>query len=139
MAARVWQRVQNTQEPGDLSAEILLLLAEEAEDAALYRRFAKHTSKEKTVLLETIMRSNQQCTATLRGLYYLLTGSYPKAVPASPAVSTNILQHCYGSALRRSIRYGQWCSHSEYGCAFQQLETLSRQRCLLLLQLAGTS
>lgn len=138
MAARVWQRVQATQEPTDFSAEILLLIAEEAQDSALYHLLSKNTSKGKAAILESLLRSSRQSLAILRGIHYLLTGSHPTAVPAQSNISSVSLRHCYGDTLRRSIRYGQLCSQSEYTSAFAQLETLSRQRCVLLLQLLGT-
>lgn len=138
MAARVWQRVQAKQEPADLLPEVLLLLAEETQDAALYHRLSKNTSKGKAAILENLLHFSRQSLSILRGIHYLLTDSYPAAVPAQSHISSVSLRLCYGDTLRRSIRYGQLCSHSEYTSAFAQLETLSRQRCVLLLQLIGT-
>ena len=138
MAARVWQRVQTNQEPADLSGEVLLLLSEEAEDTALYHRLLKNAGKGKSGILENLSRSSQQSLSILRGIYYLITGSYPTPVPTQVSVSPASLRLCYGSTLRRSSRYGQWCSHHEYASAFAQLETLARQRCVSLLQLIGT-
>ncbi len=138
MAARVWQRVQAKQEPADLSAEVLLLLAEEAKDAALYHRLSKNSTKENSAIIESLLRSSRLSCSILRGIHYLLTDSYPAPAPTQTAVSSVSLRLCYGDTLRRSIRYGQWGSHSEYSCAFAQLEHLARQRCIWLLQLIGT-
>ena len=138
MAARVWQRVQAKQESADLSPEVLLLLTEEAKAAALYHRLSKNASKEKAAILESLLRSSRQSLSILRGIHYLLTDSLPATVTAQDNASSVSLRLCYGNTLRRSILYGQWSGHSEYACAFLQLETLARQRCALLLQLIGT-
>ena len=137
-AARVWQRVQANQEPADLLGEVLLLLAEEANDAALYHRLSKISTKEKSVILENLLRSSRQSLSILRGIHYLLTDRNSVSAPMQSAGSSASLHRCYGDTLRRSLRYGQWCSHSEYACAFTQLEHLARQRCVWLLQLIGT-
>ena len=137
MAARVWQRVQAKQEPDDLLGEVLLLLTEEAKDAALYHRLSKHANKEKALIFESLLRSSRQSLSILRGIHYLLTGSHPTTATTQNNTSSLSLRLCYGNTLRRRIRYGQWCSHSEYASAFVQLETLTQQRCVLLLQLIG--
>lgn len=139
MAARVWQRVQAKEEPVDFLGDILLLLAEEANDASLYHRLSKNSTKEKSVILENLLRSSRQSLSILRGIHFLLTGRNPAPASTQAVVSSASLRLCYGDTLRRSLRYGQWCSHSEYACAFTQLENLARQRCVLLLQLIGIS
>lgn len=138
MAARVWQRVQAKQEPVDLLGEVLLLLAEEATDAALYYRLSKNSTKEKSAILENLLRSSRQSLSILRGIHFLLLDRNSEPAPTQSALSSVSLRRCYGDTLRRSLRYGQWCSHSEYACAFTQLEHLARQRCVWLLQLIGT-
>lgn len=137
MAARVWQRVQNTQEAGNLSGEILLLLAEETQDVWLYRQLSKTQSKENTAVLAKLLENSRQCVHMLRGIHYLLTGTYPETVRRSRIPSPAPLRGCYGSTLRRNARYSQWSSHSEYGPAFAQMAALNQQRCCLLLQLIG--
>lgn len=137
MAARVWQRVQGTQESGNLAGEVLLLLAEETEDAWRYRQLSKNQNKEKAATLAKLSDSSRQCVHTLRGIHYLLAGAYPETVRRSTAPSPAPLQSCYGNTLRRNARYSQWSSHSEYGPAFAQMAVLSQQRCCLLLQLMG--
>ena len=137
MAARVWQRVQGTQESGNLAGEVLLLLAEETEDFWRYHHLSKNQNKEKTVALTKLSDSSRLCVHTLRGIHYLLTGAYPEIIRRTTVPSPAPLQTCYGNTLRRNAKYSQWSSHSEYGPAFAQMAASSQQRCCLLLQLMG--
>ena len=139
MAARVWQRVQAKEEPVDFLGEVLLLLTEETNDTALYHRLSKNATKEKSVILESLLRGSRQSLSILRGIHSLLTDRIPAPAPTQAVVSSASLRLCYGDTLRRSLRYRQWCSHSEYACAFAHLENLARQRCVLLLHLIGIS
>lgn len=138
MAARVWQRVQNTQTETPV-ADISLLLQEEAADLSRYRQLQNTLGSTSKPLLQQLMRKTQQCISILRGIAYLLTDTVPaiKPYPLPKELPVSSLRHAYGATLRRINLYGGWQDHPEYGPGFQTLHALSAERCSLLLQLLG--
>lgn len=139
MAARVWQRVQIGSAPEDPTADILLFLQEELTELSRYHQLSG-TLGSASKLLPQLIKSTQQCTATLRGICLLLANTSPevKPFPLPKELPVSALRRSYGATLRRISRYEHWSSHSEYGPGFLKLTELSRQRCQHLLQLLGS-
>ncbi len=140
MAARVWQRVQGGNAAENPTADLLSSLQEELTELSRYRQIAGTLGSASKPGLQQLIHMTQQCISILRGIYSLLTDTAPevKPFPLPKELPVSALRRSYGSTLRRSARYDQWSSHSEYGCAFSEMAALSQKRCCLLLQLIGT-
>lgn len=139
LAARVWQRVQGSNIADDPTADILVAVQEELTDLSRYHQLSGALGSTFKADLRQLTKITQQCVSTLRGIHFLLTETAPEAkpFPVPKELPASTLRRCYGTTLHRISRYGHWCSHPEYGPGFLKLAELSRQRCLLLLQLLG--
>ncbi len=139
MAARVWQRVQNSDTRTTSTPDILSFLQAESADLSRYRQLFNQHSFAGKPELPLLIAKTQQCVNSLRGIWFLLKDAYPDTItsPLPKELPVSSLRSCYGRTLQRISHYDLWTQHAEYAPGFLLLSQLSRERCQLLLQLLG--
>ena len=140
MAARVWQRVQGDSKKEDLSAALPLFLQKELTELNRYHQLSITLGGISKSNIEQLIKITQQCISVLRGIHLLLTNTVPQVTPSPlpKELPISVLRRCYGTSLHQIAQYEHWGTYPEYGPGFVGLSKLSRQRCLLLLQLLGS-
>ena len=140
IAAKVWDRVQNTVVPvGDAQA-VLTLIAEEMTDAATYARLSKRLPPPQAQIIRQISQQEQSHISCLKGIYTLITGEKPLVPP--PAVADDppeiILRRCYGREMRCLSQYESRMSDPQYGHIFRSLARQEQEHCHRILEILGT-
>ena len=136
--ARVWERVRGEgSAPPDAGAFPGLLL-EELQAAAALQLLSRRFQGRERMLLQRMVREEQEHAACLRGICRLVNGSTPACrAPAAEDTSTEILlRRCYAGKMRALAAYESRCS-GEYAPAFAAMAAQERQHACLLLQLMG--
>lgn len=137
-AAAVWQRVQSTAQPKQISRKLTALIQEELTEAALYQQLFRKTQNQP--LLQQLARQSSAHAACLRGMYLLLTGEYP--APFTPQLGQGatepVLRRCYGHTLSRVTQYEALSADLEYGMVFSRLTKQAQEQCHNLLILLGS-
>lgn len=137
-AARVWQRVQNTDLPKE--AGLLGMIAQEGSDAATYLQLSRKFQGKHSVTLRKMYEEEQAHTDCLKGLYTLITGTHPvvKATPLSTVNIETLLRQCYGREMQSLAAYEQRITDPEYGQVFFMLAAQEKEHCRILLEILGS-
>ena len=137
-AARVWQRVQENNQPKE--AGLLGMIAHEWSDAATYLQLSRKFQGKQSAALRKMYEEEQSHTDCLKGLYTLITGTRP-SVKAVPLASDNIealLRQCYGREMQCLALYEQRTADPEYGQIFTRLAAQEKDHCRMILELLGS-
>lgn len=144
MAARVWQRVQNTQtvpvkEPEGRESMLQAMIMEEWISAMTYLQLSRQVSAREASALQRLHREEQTHMACLKGIYTLITGEKP--IVHTPPVSREplelMLRKCYAREMRSLKEYEARAQDGEYGHVFAKLAEQEREHCRAVLELIG--
>ncbi len=136
-AARVWQRVQDTQaSPQEDNWPALVQDALGA--AAAYQSLARQLPKQ-AQLLQRLSREARNSGACLRGICLLAQDSAPLLrVPAAPRErAETLLRKCYARAMNRAQAYSRRAGGGEYGPVLQRLADQEQEHGQRLLEVLG--
>jgi len=139
MAARVWQRVQNTAQPEQDAQWLLGLIGQKWIGATTYLALSRRMQGKNSTVLYRLFQEKQTHAACLRGIYKLITGTSPavrSAPPAKEAVET-VLRRCYGREMQSLAQYEAHSADPEYGQVFERLAVQEREHCRTILELLG--
>ena len=142
-AARVWQRVQAAEQPGDRKDDqvenLQELIMNEWTAAATYQLLARQAQPKAAAVLQRLAREEHSHGACLRGMYSLITGE--KCEVHSPKLQKEpmerTLRRCYGLEMRSLKAYEAKSSHPEYGHVFSRIAQQEREHCMALLGILG--
>lgn len=137
MAARVWQRVQGTQQPREQG--LLELISGELTNGSTYLQLSRQFQGKPAQRLRQLTEQTQDHAACLKGIYTLLAGNRPmaQAMPVPREKADMMLRRCYGRAMRCLAAYEARSTDPEYGPVFARLADREREHCRLLLELLG--
>ena len=138
-AARVWQRVQNSQTPPAENTGLSALIYDELQDAAVYRQLANRMGQREGSILRRLYDEEQAHAACLKGIHILITGSkVTPQIPQIPQESVEMtLRRCYGREMRCLAQYEARSDDPEYGPVFSRLAAQEREHCLAVLEILG--
>ena len=141
-AARVWQRVQQTQpqekQPVHLE-ELPELMMNEWSSAAVYRQLGRQFPGKEGDVYRRLAQRELKHGNCLRGMQFLIRGektSIPGAQPVNEPLERT-LRRCYGSHLRGMKAYETRMDDPEYGPVFGELARQERENCITVLELIG--
>ena len=139
-AARVWDRVQNTAVPAGDSQLILILLTEEALDAATYLQLSKRLPPPQAAVIKQLAQQEQAHVSCLKGVYTMITGEKPKFVPVKVADDPPdiVLRRCYGREMRALAQYEARQNDPQYGHVFRNLARQEQEHCHRILEVLGS-
>ena len=138
MIARVFSRVRADQPQNE---KILLwLIGQELENASAYLQLSKRMRGAQAELVRQLYRQSLSDADSLKGIYALLTGSYPRIAMSAPpgGTTTALLRRCYGRKMQCCSRYESNASDGEYGKIYARLAKQAGAHCHTLLQLLGS-
>ena len=142
MAARVWDRVQQTGHPGAPAtdaAAILNLIEEEWLDAVTYQRLSRKLPPPQAAAARQLSQQELAHADCLKGIYALITGRKPIVpTPAFKEESSEItLRKCYGREMRCLAQYESRQEDPQYGHIFRRLARQEQEHCHKILELLG--
>jgi len=139
-AARVWERVREQPKQAPEHHGLPGLIAGEWTDAATYLQLSRRFTGQQSALLRKLHEQELTHTATLKGIYTLVTGEHP-TVPAVQPPTENTeaaLRRCYGREMQCLAAYEARAADPEYGQVFSRLAQQEREHCHILLRLIGS-
>ena len=143
-AARVWQRVQASEQPPERKAapmeDLQELIMNEWIAAATYQQLARQAQPKMAAVFHRLSREEHGHGACLRGMYSLMTGEKCEVrtpqLPQEPLERT--LRRCYGLEMRTLKAYEAKTDHPDYGHIFARLAQQEREHCMALLEVLGS-
>ena len=137
LAARVWQRVQGDDRLGD--RELLAMINREISSATTYLQLSRQLQGKDSAALRQLHDREQAHCACLRGIYTLITSTYPntKPIPLTGQTPESVLRRCYGRQMQALADYEARVNDPEYGPVFSRLAEQERDQCRMLLELIG--
>ena len=138
-AARVWQRVQSTGHPEDMTRGLQELIFQKWTDAATYLLLSRRFQGNESAMLRKMFQQEQTQTHCLKGIYTLITGTHPtiKAVPPKQESVETALRRLYGREMRSLAAYEKRSVDPEFGKVFARLAEQEQEHCRLILELLG--
>lgn len=144
MAARVWQRVQNNQQPTTAEPErkeaaLQAMIMEEWISASTYLQLSRQLSGQEASVLQRLFREEQTHGACLKGIFTLITGEKPmvRTPPIGKEPPEMTLRKCYAREMRSLKEYEARTEDPEYGHVFERLAQQEREHCRAVLELIG--
>lgn len=136
--AKVWERVRGESASAPDAGALPGLALEELQCAAALQLLSNRFQGKQRMILQQMVREEQEHAACLRGICLLVTGSAPTyRTPAAEDSTTEILlRRCYAGKMRALAAYESRCT-GEYAPAFASMAQQERQHACLLLQLMG--
>lgn len=136
---RVWQRVQNREEPvlpAEDNLKALILTAQE--NAVAYQRLARQVSQKDRERLLRLHRESKQCIACLRGICRL-RGEQVKEprLPGTKEQPHRALEKCYHRERKLWSEWERRASDGEHGAVFAGLSRQAREHCMALMEMLG--
>lgn len=141
-AARVWQRVQNERQEGNVNRpteHLPVLILEQLQLSAAYRQLSVRLGGKEGALLIRLAREANTQAVCLKGILSLMKGTAPQVASAPQQLSNTdvILRRCYGAELRLLQSYESRGNDPEYGPVFDRMAARGREHCCALMELIG--
>lgn len=134
-AQRVWQRVLG-EPPGTKREWLARLMADQMEDAAVYRMLARQLGGR----FQRLYEQKQAQLNCLRGIWRIFTGTVPPSAPVKlPSGSPEeLLRRCIGRQMQVLQAYDAQTREPEFGPVYASLREAQKDHCRLALELLGS-
>ena len=139
-AARVWQRVQNREQPEPLRKDQGALIRAVGEQAACYRNLSRAMPGKYGERLREYARQQLRAGECLKGICRL-SGIQPGSGPNKPVsgeAPLRMLEKCCHGERRLVAEYGDRMTDPDWGRVYEKMAAEAAERCCGLLEILGS-